>query len=207
MDSAAPLRAAGPADLAALQDFVRALSLGTRSRRFFAPLPELPPLLANALAAGDPRHRFVVAERRDAAGQRVVALAQLALHALPARAELALVVADDWQGQGLGRRLLARLADDARRLGAQRLEAQTQRDNRPMLGLLRTSGFALARDPGDPDLVLAQRALTEPAAQVRAPGWKKYFFSSAGVIAKAAAAKLAATQRPSGRRASDCSAT
>jgi len=186
------LRAAAPDDLAALQSFVRGLSIATRVRRFFAPMFELPPLLARAITEGDPQHRFLVAELPAGEQPAVVALGQLALASHRRSAELALVVADPWQGCGLGTRLLQRLCDEARRLGVPQLEAETQRDNRAMLALLRSGGFAIGRHADDPGLLHAALAL--PPAQVRERAAKKYFCCSAGVIAKIVAAKVAAKQ-------------
>ena len=52
-------------------------------------------------------------------------------------AELAVVVADDWQGQGLAIRMLRCLAGLARSAGITRFTASIQADNRPALALLR----------------------------------------------------------------------
>ena len=53
------------------------------------------------------------------------------------RAELAVVVADDWQRQGLATRMLSRLGDLAHSAGIQSFTASVQGDNRPALELLR----------------------------------------------------------------------
>ena len=57
-------------------------------------------------------------------------------------AEVAFVVADEMQGQGLGRELLARLAPIAREEGIRRLVAETLLGNHPMLKVFRASGLA-----------------------------------------------------------------
>jgi nucleotide-binding universal stress UspA family protein/RimJ/RimL family protein N-acetyltransferase len=51
-------------------------------------------------------------------------------------AEVAVTVADDWQGRGLGRSLLDRLTYRARREGVRRFSALVQSENRASLGLL-----------------------------------------------------------------------
>jgi nucleotide-binding universal stress UspA family protein/GNAT superfamily N-acetyltransferase len=51
-------------------------------------------------------------------------------------AEVAVTVADDWQGRGLGRALLDRLTYRARREGVRRFTALVQSDNLASLGLL-----------------------------------------------------------------------
>jgi acetyltransferase len=60
-------------------------------------------------------------------------------------AEFALVVADSWQGRGIGTRLMAKLIDAARRRGVKRLYGDILATNRPMLELARKLGFELGR--------------------------------------------------------------
>jgi len=55
----------------------------------------------------------------------------------PASAEVAMLVVDDFQHVGLGRVLLARIAEAASLRGIERLTALVLRDNDTMLGLLR----------------------------------------------------------------------
>lgn len=52
-------------------------------------------------------------------------------------ADLAIVVADDWQRQGLATRMLSGLAELALSSGIQSFTATIQGDNRPALGLMR----------------------------------------------------------------------
>jgi RimJ/RimL family protein N-acetyltransferase len=54
----------------------------------------------------------------------------------PAAAEFAIVVGDDWQGEGLGRELMGRLVDAAVSRGVHRFQATMLADN---LGILRLS--------------------------------------------------------------------
>jgi RimJ/RimL family protein N-acetyltransferase len=58
----------------------------------------------------------------------------------PQAAEIALTIADDWQGRGLGTALLARLSDRARQEGICRFTAVVSSDNVPMGMLLRSVG-------------------------------------------------------------------
>jgi RimJ/RimL family protein N-acetyltransferase len=54
-------------------------------------------------------------------------------------AELAVTIADDWQGRGLGTELLARMSDRARQEGLHRLTALVAAENGAMIGLLRSA--------------------------------------------------------------------
>lgn len=69
-------------------------------------------------------------------------------------AEFALVVADAWQGRGIGSRLLAKLADIARQRGLKQLYGDVLATNRGMLNLVRKLGFELGRHD-DPTLTRA----------------------------------------------------
>ena len=70
-------------------------------------------------------------------------------------AEVAVTVADDWQGRGLGRALLDRLTYRARREGVRRFSAVVQSDNRASLGLLEGVGDTRRRfDTGTVELVV-----------------------------------------------------
>ena len=74
-------------------------------------------------------------------------------------AEFAIVLADAWQGRGIGGRMLKRLAEIARKLGVQRLYGDILSINRPMLGLVQKLGFTLGRNPDDATLTRATLAL------------------------------------------------
>jgi len=64
-------------------------------------------------------------------------------------AEYAVLVADAWQGKGLGGMLTESCARIAAGWGVRRLVAETTRDNPRMLAILRQRGFELSSDPGD----------------------------------------------------------
>jgi acetyltransferase len=62
-------------------------------------------------------------------------------------AEVAVTIADAWQGCGLGRLLLERVIDAARRNGVRRLTGDVLAANARMLALARTSGFRIEPHP------------------------------------------------------------
>ena len=61
------------------------------------------------------------------------------------RAEVAFVVEEDYQGQGIARRLLAHLADIARAHGFAEFEACVLPQNRSMLAVFAGSGLAMTQ--------------------------------------------------------------
>ena len=61
----------------------------------------------------------------------------------PATAEAAIIVADEYQGHGLGKRIAHQLADAARDRGIRRFTASMLTDNKAALALMRTLGDRL----------------------------------------------------------------
>ncbi|HYX64787.1 MAG TPA: GNAT family N-acetyltransferase [Burkholderiales bacterium] len=145
------LRRVRAGDAERVQQFVRALSARSRLERFLAPVSELSVRQLERITSGTGLCLAVFDERG-----RIVALAEYAC-ADATGAELAIAVADAWQGRGLGRRLLARLVRHAARAGVARLEGVTRVGNAAMQRLASELGFRLRRD-ADPRLMRFERA-------------------------------------------------
>lgn len=144
----ARVRPVGPADAESIQAFVRRLSDASRRLRFFAPIRELAPSLLARLTTSAGRLELVLlAEARDGEAWSMVALAQCAPGEDDGTCDLALVVADAWQGLGLGRALLGLLVQSARDARCTRAIMDVLRDNEAMLALARACRFAVARSP------------------------------------------------------------
>ncbi|CAM3726883.1 GNAT family N-acetyltransferase [Roseateles saccharophilus] len=154
------LRPLAPEDLCAEKAFFNGLSRDSRQQRFHFGLRELSPALLKLLTDVDQRlHRAWVVEA-DEPGRRVIADARFVCDpAQPGMAEFALAVADDWQGRGLGRRLIAHLIAQARRQGLRQLYGDVQAENRRMLALMREFGMRLRAHADGAQLVRAVLAL------------------------------------------------
>jgi acetyl coenzyme A synthetase (ADP forming)-like protein len=135
-------------DEAELSRFFTGLSLESRIFRFFA-------AVANADASVK---RMIDVDYAKRYG--IIALAgrqhEVVGHAMyvaiePGKAELALAVADAYQGRGLGTILLGQLAEAASEAGIQVLEAVVRPANHRMLAVLRESGFPIhsRSEPGE----------------------------------------------------------
>jgi len=150
------LRPIAAADAAAEQAFFNALSLDSRHKRFHVGLRELSPALLKLLTEVDQSQHVAWVIEAHEPGHPVIADARY-VHDTdrPERAEFALAVADDWQGRGLGRRLIAHLAAHARQHGVQRLYGDVLADNRRMLALMRDQGARLTTHPDGAQLVRA----------------------------------------------------
>ena len=154
------IRSMRPEDAAQEQAFVRGLSAASRRTRFFSAIRELSPTMLHEFTHPDyPRSCALIASVRMGTAEgdedRQVAVARYApvlpgTHdSVPASAEFAIVVADDWQGCGLAARLLRDLISAASIAGLARLEGLVLRDNRRMLRFARALGFTSSVDPED----------------------------------------------------------
>jgi GNAT superfamily N-acetyltransferase len=154
------LRPVAATDAAAEQAFFSALSLDSRHKRFHVGLRELSPALLKLLTEVDQRQHVAWVIEAQEPGHPVIADARYVHDEdRPERAEFALAVADDWQGRGLGRRLIAHLAAHARRHGVQHLHGDILADNRRMLALMREFGARLMAHPDGAQLVRAVLSL------------------------------------------------
>ena len=82
----------------------------------------------------------------DGTGERIVALGSYVRLRDPARAEVAFAVADELQGKGVGTRLLEQLAQEAGKVGVGCFLAEVLPDNRAMLRVFESAGFAVGRE-------------------------------------------------------------
>lgn len=73
--------------------------------------------------------------------------------------EFAIVLADAWQGRGIGKRLLGKLAAVAKSRGLGRIYGDILATNRPMLEMVKRLGFRLERNPDDATVVRAVQDL------------------------------------------------
>ena len=151
-------------DAPALMALYSRLSPETIRRRFLRLVPALDPAAAEALAAVDQLGRVASAAVPDPShSDTIVAVGRL--HGNDGeRAELALLVEDDYQRSGLGRLLLARLLEEADHRGLTALDAIVQYDNQPMLRLLRSSGRPLEVKWGGGDTLVVRLQVAASAA-------------------------------------------
>lgn len=139
--TAVDLVAMGPADAERLVRFHKSLSPDTTYRRFFAFHPELSPKELYRFTHVDHREREAIIAVLDGEIIGVGRYDRLGEEGgAEGDAEVAFVVADSWQGRGLGTILLEHLAERAREAGLTRLVADTLAHNRPMLTVFDRAG-------------------------------------------------------------------
>jgi acetyltransferase len=139
------IRPIRPEDAAREKRFFDGLSERSRYQRFMQYLPQLPPrMLARFTQLDYDRELALVAVHEG----EFIGVGRFAPNADGATAEFALVVGDAWQGKGLGRILLQRLKDEARKAGYQALYGNIMEANHEMLDLALRLGFALEKREG-----------------------------------------------------------
>lgn len=142
--------------------FLRGLSLTTGTRRFFSPVTGIgESRAADLLGNGPDRGAWLATD--DGTGGVVGHACWVATERRVA--ELALVVDDAWQGQGIGRRLVAAALQDARGREVEQLELVVQADNYRVLASARRAWPTMTGSV-DAGLFVGRVALTDgrPAA-------------------------------------------
>lgn len=132
------IRPIRPDDEAGLIALFHRLSGATVYQRFFAPFHRLPSDWYRGFANVDYQRRLALVAERDAAdGPTLIGVARYeATEEEPETAEVAVVVEDAWQGDGLGTRLLEDLLRAGEARGRPRFRAYVLAENRRMLALV-----------------------------------------------------------------------
>jgi len=132
------LRPIRPHDAPALLAFYQRLSPDSLYFRFFS-LPKIDAERAAGFCRVDYDRQFALVG--ETAGRIVAVAHYFRLPRQPDRAEVAFTVGDALQGQGVGTRLLERLAEIARARGVTTFEAEVLGHNRRMIDVFRNCGF------------------------------------------------------------------
>lgn len=130
----AAIRPASAADAGALTEFFAGLSMQTRYLRFFAPVTPGPGLMRR-LSGGDGGADVVVAVRGGVIIGHGMAV-DLDGAGGARTADVGLVVADAWQGLGVGSALMGALATGAQARGVTSLTMEVLPGNQRMLALI-----------------------------------------------------------------------
>jgi len=138
--SALRLQAPSPADLDDIERFFDGLSPESRYLRFHGAGASQEVARAAVETKGDDRVSLIARF-----GGRVVAVAGFEGLREPRAAEVAFAVADDFQGRGVGTRMLEQLAEIAAERGIERFDAEVLFANGAMLRVFEDAGFTVRR--------------------------------------------------------------
>jgi acetate---CoA ligase (ADP-forming) len=142
--SAVRLRPLEAGEDAALLTFLKHVSADSLYSRFFGTV-QIERAAASLADCSRPGDVALVAEAR---GDGSLVAHAGAFRIGPDRAEVAFLVADDWQGRGLGSITLSRLVAAAREKGVKTLVADVLPGNHSMLAVFQHSGYPVQIQPG-----------------------------------------------------------
>jgi acetyltransferase len=144
-----------PEDEPAFQDAFAKLTPEEIRLRFFTPIKALSHVQAARFTQIDYDREMALALVGPGVPGKaeVFGVARLAADPDNERAEYAIIVRHDMTGRGLGRHLMQRLIEYARRRGTGEIFGDVLRENAPMLRLCRELGFTAASVPDEPSLV------------------------------------------------------
>jgi acyl-CoA hydrolase/RimJ/RimL family protein N-acetyltransferase len=129
-----------------LKEFFYALSDESIHRRFISMRPDMPHKRLQEFAIIDfTKEMVILAVRSPAQKQEIIGIGQYAIDEETHAAEVAFVVRDDYQNQGVGTELLTYLTYLAKKQGLLGFTAEVLVENQPMLHLFEKMGFAIQR--------------------------------------------------------------
>jgi acetyltransferase len=149
------IRPIRPEDAELEQAFVRNLSEQAKYFRFMQAIDELSPQMVARFTQIDySREMALIAVVQDAAGKdSEIGVARYSINPDGRSCEFAIVVADDWQRQGIAHLLMQQLIATARNHGLQIMEGEVLANNNDMLTLVEKLGFAISSGGEDGDVV------------------------------------------------------
>ncbi len=129
-------------DELAVAKFVQGLSPSSRYFRFMMGMRELSEDALRRFTRPVTGREGVLVVTPGVSLARIVGLGQFVMDGNGEDCEVALVIDDAWQRQGLGGRLLSELSGYAARVGAARIHADVLADNHAMRRLAEKAGYA-----------------------------------------------------------------
>ena len=149
------IRPVKPEDAEPMMDFFENLSKQTIYLRFFTPLKQLSKRMLIQLTQIDyDREVALVALLSTPSGEKIIGSARIIFTANITEGEFAIMLADSWQGKGIGAALLKSCLAFSKRYGLKRVFGTVLRKNRQMLRLADKLGFKKVRTSSSSEVEL-----------------------------------------------------
>jgi len=143
-------RAMNPTDEPGTRDLFYSLSQETVYYRYMSHMKRIPRKQLQNFVYIDHRNDVaIVGTVPEAHGEEIIAIGRYYLDQKTNRAEVAFVVRDDWQKQGIGSFIMKHLATIAKRNGIAGFTAEVMRDNKPMQAVINHSGMKVRSSVND----------------------------------------------------------
>jgi acetyltransferase len=154
------IRPVRPEDAQIEARFVRNLSPQSKYFRFQQAFRELTPAMLVRFTQLDyARELALIAVVKEGGREVEIAVARYGTNPDGQSCEFAVVVADAWQGKGIGTRLLTLLMESARSQGLRRVEGEVLAENTAMLDFVKHLGFTARLVSGRPEAFAVSREL------------------------------------------------
>jgi acetyltransferase len=141
------LRPIRPEDEPIELEFIRGLSTETSRFRFFQIIKDLPhEALVRFCNIDYDREMAFIAETREGERRIEIGVSRLILETNKKRGEFAVVIADKYQGKGLGIKLVDMLIEVAREKGVETIYGIIMAENVRMISLCEKLGFSIRRE-------------------------------------------------------------
>ena len=162
------LRPIRPEDEAIESEFINGLSEETSRYRFFNIVRNLPHSdLVRFCNIDYDREMAIVAEVTEGGRRREIGVGRIISEPDQRRGEFAVVIADQYQAKGLGRKLVDMLINIAEEKHLEAIFGVVLKDNAPMLSLCKEMGFTVTprEDYAEVELALRVSPAEQPQAQ------------------------------------------
>ncbi|MBV2090360.1 MAG: bifunctional acetate--CoA ligase family protein/GNAT family N-acetyltransferase [Candidatus Thiodiazotropha sp. (ex Ctena orbiculata)] len=144
------IRPIRPEDADLEQNFTRQLSNEAKYFRFMSSIQELTPEMLTRFTQIDYHNEMaLIAVTEDEHHEVELGVARYVINPDKRSCEFALVVADEWQRQGIGHKLMNHLMEIARDRGLERMEGEVLSNNFKMLDLMKSLYFQVTPYPED----------------------------------------------------------
>ena len=156
------IRPMRPEDADMQQEFVRNLSDESRYNRYMSSIKQLSQqLLVRFTQLDYDREMAFVMLHDTPRGTEQIAVSRYFMESDNETCEFALVVADNWQGKGIGPVMMQAIFDAAREQGLKTMYGEVLASNKGMLKLMHKLGFRVEPHPEDRSLTLCTLDLSQ----------------------------------------------
>jgi len=153
-------------------ELMKDMSWATRYKRGARRVEDLNPEDARRAVSPDPTREIALVSLAARGGEEKMAGIARATEIRSGTWEFALVVLDQWQRRGVGRRLMMALMDTLQERQGKMIEGDVLASNRNMLDFVARLGFEIQPHPDQPHVKRVERRLRQraaPANQAPAP--------------------------------------